>query len=48
MMPNKYTPEFNRKAVRMKTEYGLKVPELSRKFDMPEYPLYAGQTGPRE
>jgi transposase len=40
-MSRKYTAEFKREAVRMMTEQGLSVPEVSKKLGVTENQLYA-------
>ena len=39
-MATKYTPEFKREAIRMMTELGLSVPEVSKKIGVHESQLY--------
>ena len=38
-MATKYTPEFKREAIRMMTEQGLGVPEVSKKIGVHESQL---------
>jgi len=40
-MAMKYTPEFKREAVRMRTELGLRVPNVATKLGVSENQLYA-------
>ena len=47
-MATKYTAEFKREAVRMMTEQGLSVPEVSRKLGVTEGQLYAWRKQFRE
>ena len=39
-MATKYSPEFKREAIRMMTELGLSVPEVSKKIGVHESQLY--------
>ena len=39
-MATKYSPEFKREAIRMMTELGLSVPEVSKKIGVNESQLY--------
>ena len=45
-MATKYTPEFKREAIRMMTELGLSVPEVSKKIGVNESQLYDWRKGP--
>lgn len=40
-MSMKYTPEFKREAVRMMTDQGLSVPDVSKRLGVTENQLYA-------